>query len=85
MHKGGRARAPSRVTLSEEKAVGEGVAEINQVERMGLGTGGVRMGALACISLGRDEWGACAEGRWFDGGDQEVNDILIIVVVVVKN
>ena len=42
------------------------------------------MGALACISLGRDKWGACAEGRWFDDGDEEMNDILIIVVVVKK-
>jgi hypothetical protein len=57
-----RARAHGRVTPSEKEiTAGEGVAEINRVERMGLETGGAGIGTLACIALGRDEGGDCAE------------------------
>jgi len=42
------------------------------------------MGALACVTLilGRDEWGGCAEGRWFGDVVDETNGMLITVIVV---
>jgi hypothetical protein len=41
----------------EDITVEEGVVGINQIEGLRLGTRGAGTGALACIALGRDEWG----------------------------
>ena len=80
-HESSKARAKEAELLvelppsEEEMTVEEGVAEINRIEGIGLGTGG----ALACIALGRDEWSSCVEGRWFV--DEETNGMIIVVVV----
>jgi hypothetical protein len=43
----------------DEMRVEEGVAEINWIEGIGLGTGG----AAACMAWGRNEWSGCAGGK----------------------